>query len=428
MPSAGPFPKSFDGPFVGPSRARSRQGIAFSTAAAEGRLKLQKCAACSHVCYPAREICPNCWSLDLAWTDVPEGGELIAESTLRTSFNSYFQQRMPWRIGSIKLDAGPVVLAHVHADVSSSVPATVRGAHVGNASANARVRVIARTDKSGQGVLFALPEQETPNMMEDRQLRTLTCDPKGRRVLITDGRSATGQAMVQALVTAGASQVFAGFAAGAMPQPGEDQLNSLPVVQAVPLDLADTLSVAELAGEIGGAVDILINTATFFRPGDAMDLRDTVSAREEMEINYFGLRRLVQAFGPAMRLRGADKADGACAWVNLFSVYALCNWSAYGSSSASQAAAYSLSQNLRADLAGSGVKVINVLFGPLDDAWNQSLPPPKVSASQVAAAVVDALQQGIENVTLGPVAEDLVQRFRQDPMALERELISRSAA
>jgi hypothetical protein len=42
--------------------------------------------------------------------------------------------------------------------------------------------------------------------------------------------------------------------------------------------------------------------------------------------------------------------------------------------------------------------------------------------------VVDALQQGIENVTLGPVAEDLVQRFRQDPMVLERELISRSAA
>jgi NAD(P)-dependent dehydrogenase (short-subunit alcohol dehydrogenase family) len=351
--------------------------------------------------------------MDLIWTDVPEGGELIAESTLRTSFNSYFQQRMPWRIGSIKLDAGPVVLAHVHGDVPTT--------------AHARVRMIARTDKSGQGVLFALPEQETRNMMNDRQLRTLTCDPKSRRVLITDGRSATGQAMAQALVAAGASQIYAGFAGGAMPQPGEDQLKSLTGVRAVPLDLADARSVAELANEIGGAVDILINTAMFFRPGDAMDLRDTVSAQEEMEINYFGLLRLVQAFGPAMRLRGADKADGACAWVNLFSVYALCNWSAYGSSSASQAAAYSLSQNLRADLAGSGVKVINVLSGPLDDAWNQSLPPPKVSPSQVAAAVVDALQQGIENVTLGAVAEDIVQRFREDPMVLERELISRSA-
>ena len=421
--SARPFPKGFVGAFEGPSRARSRQGIAFSTAAAEGRFKLQKCAACSQVCYPAREICPTCWSLDLVWSDIPAGGELIAESTLRTSFNSYFQQRMPWRIGSIKLDAGPVVLAHVHGDVPTTVPGTVSG----SASAPARVRMIARTDTSGQGVLFALPEKETPNMMDDRQLRTLTCDPKSRRVLITDGRSATGQAMVKALVIAGASQVFAGFAAGAKPQPGEDQLQTLPGVKQVPLDLCDARSVAQLAGEMGDTVDILINTATFFRPGNAMDYQDTVSAQEEMEINYFGLLRLVQAFGPAMRSRGADGAGGACAWVNLFSVYALSNWSACGSSSASQAAAYSLSQNLRADLTGSGVKVINVLSGPLDDAWNQSLLPPKVSPAQLASAVVDALQQGIENVTLGPVAEDIVQRFREDPMLLERELISRSA-
>ena len=403
-----------------PSRARSRQGIAFSTAAAEGRFKLQKCAACSQVCYPAREICPKCWSLELVWTDMPEGGELIAESTLRTSFNSYFQQRLPWRIGSIKLDAGPVVLAHVHGDVPAAV--------AGFASAPARVRMIARTDKSGQGVLFALPEQETPNMMDDRQLRTLTCDPKSRRVLLTDGRSATGQAMLKALVTAGALQVFAGFTAGAKPQPGEDQLRTLPGVKQVPLDLCDALSVAELAGEIGDTVDILINTATFFRPGDVLDQQGTATAQEEMEINYFGLLRLIQAFAPAMRLRGSGEADGACAWVNLFSVYALSSRSAYGTSSASQAAAYSLSQNLRADLAGSGIKVINVLSGPLDDAWNQSLPPPKVSPAQLASAVVDALQQGIENVTLGPVAEDIVQRFREDPMVLERELISRSSA
>jgi hypothetical protein len=36
--------------------------------------------------------------------------------------------------------------------------------------------------------------------------------------------------------------------------------------------------------------------------------------------------------------------------------------------------------------------------------------------------VVEALQQGIENVALGPVAEDIVNRFREDPMVLEREL------
>ena len=38
---------------------------------------------------------------------VPDGGELISENdACRTSVNTYFRERMPWRIGTIKLDAG----------------------------------------------------------------------------------------------------------------------------------------------------------------------------------------------------------------------------------------------------------------------------------------------------------------------------------
>ena len=123
-----------------------------------------------------------------------------------------------------------------------------------------------------------------------------------------------------------------------------------------------------------------------------------------------------------MRSRGADRDNSACAWVNLLSVYALSNWPVYGTTSASQAAALSLSQSLRGDFSGSGVKVINVLFGPLEESWRQPLPPPKVTPQRLADTVINALQEGIENVTLGPVAEDVVRRYRQDPFALEREL------
>ena len=41
-------------------------------------------------------------------------------------------------------------------------------------------------------------------MADDRQLREMTCDPKFRKVLVTDGKTAVGQALVKALVTAGA--------------------------------------------------------------------------------------------------------------------------------------------------------------------------------------------------------------------------------
>ena len=306
----------------------------------------------------------------------------------------------------MKLDAGPSVLAHVHGDVEEY----------------ARVHVIARTDKSGQGVLMAVPEQETPNMADDRQLRTLTCDPKYRRVLVTDGRTELGQAMAKAMADAGASIIFVGIAEDWRPYPGTEELKAIPGVEIMPLDITDTISVRELAGEIGGKTDILVNTAEYIRPGSTMERDGIVTARDEMEINYFGLMRLIQAFGPGMKFRGADGDNSACAWVNLLSVYALSNWSTFGTTSASQAAAYSLSQCLRAEMAGSGIKVVNVLFGPLEESWRQPLPPPKVTPARLAHTVVQALQEGIENVTLGPVAEDVVRRYREDPMVLEREL------
>jgi NAD(P)-dependent dehydrogenase (short-subunit alcohol dehydrogenase family)/uncharacterized OB-fold protein len=389
-----------------PPYLRSRKAIAFSVAAAEGRLAMQVCGQCHQASYPAREICPKCWSMDLCWEEIADGAHLLAETTLRASINTYFRERMPWRIGTVQLDAGPTALVHLHGDIESG----------------GRVKMIARTDKSGQGVLFALPEKETPNMADDRQLRELTCDPKHRRVLITDGRSELGRSMAKALADAGAAKIFVGIAENWRRYEGQDELLQISGVELKPLDITDTISVDELAGDIGGKTDILINTAEYARPGQTMQRDGILTARDEMETNYFGLMRLIQAFGPGMRARGADGDNSACAWVNLRSVYALSNWPAYGTASASEAAAHSLAQCLRAELVGSGVKVINVLHGPLDDAWQQPLPPPKVTPDQLAGSVVRALQQGIETVALGPVAEDIVQRWKDDPMLLEREL------
>lgn len=389
-----------------PPYARSRKGIAFSATAAEGRLKLQQCAQCSHVTYPPRDVCPKCWSVELDWVDISDGGTLVTETTLHTSTNTYFRERMPWRIGTLQLDAGPSVLAHIHGGVEK----------------HARVRVIARTDKSGQGVLMALPEKEAPHMQDDQQLRALTCDPKSRQVLITDGRTELGQSVARAVADAGASSILVGIDEEVGPFPGRKELNAIPGVEIMRLAVTDTDSVRELASVIGGKTDILINTAEYGFPGGAMEHDDVVTAREEMEVNYFGLLRLIQAFGPAMRNRGTDAENNACAWVNLLSVYALSNWAAFGTTSASQAAAYSLSQCLRAEMAGSGIKVVNVLFGPLDDSLRQSIPPPKVTPESLARSVVESLQQGIESVALGPVAEDVMRRYREDPMVLEREL------
>ena len=160
-------------------------------------------------------------------------------------------------------------------------------------------------------------------MADDRQLREMTCDPKFRKVLITDAKTALGQTLVEAVVAAGADLVWAGYAEPWKKPPGFDRLSKLPQVSLVPLDLTNSRAVKDLAGEIGGRVDILINTADHHR-NFGIAARDGIEvARAEMDTNYFGLLRLAQEFAPAMRARGADGQSSAVAWVNLLSVFAL---------------------------------------------------------------------------------------------------------
>ena len=123
-----------------------------------------------------------------------------------------------------------------------------------------------------------------------------------------------------------------------------------------------------------------------------------------------------------LEYRTADGATGATAWVNLLSIYALANFPPHGTYSASKAAAHSLAQCLRAEMRPAGIRVVNVFPGPIDDEWNQNLPPPKLAPAALASAIVKALQQGIEDVYPGDIAQEWLERWRENPKVLEREL------
>jgi NAD(P)-dependent dehydrogenase (short-subunit alcohol dehydrogenase family)/uncharacterized OB-fold protein len=389
-----------------PPLVRSRVGLGLTAAAAVGRFELQVCADCGAVQYPPREACVACLSARLRWQLQDGVGELISETVLRHGQEVYFRERAPWRLGLVRLDVGVSVVAYVHE---------------GCAAAPARVQVTAALDKAGQAVLVALPQKDT-NMADDPKLRDLTCDPRFRKALVTDGKSAVGQAMVKALVAAGADIVWVGHAEPWKQLPGFAELAALPQVSLVKLDVTDSRSVKEIAGEIGGRVDILINTCDHHRSFGIAQRYGLDVARAEMDVNYLGLLRLAQEFAPAMRARAADGAANAVAWVNLLSVFALANFPPHGTYSASMAAAHSLSLCLRAEMRPAGIRVINVFPGPLEDEWHQTIPPPKLAPPALAAAIVRALQGSVEDVYPGDVAQEWLERMRDDPKVLEREL------
>jgi NAD(P)-dependent dehydrogenase (short-subunit alcohol dehydrogenase family)/uncharacterized OB-fold protein len=389
-----------------PQGARSRTAHGLTAAAAEGRFALQMCADCGFTLYPPRDACPRCLSARVPFRDAPAGGTVLAETTIRTSTDVYFRERTPWRIGTVVLDCGPTFVCHLHGDVGEGD----------------RVQMTLRLDKSGNAVAIAMPAGATVHQEDDVQLRELTCDPKFRRVLITDGRNASGQAMARAMAAAGASIIFVGIADPWKPFSGEAALRDIPGVEIVSIDITDSRSVADVAGEIAHRVDILVNTAEHPRIGGIMHRHGLNIAREEMDTRYFGLLRVAQHFGPTMRARGADGVNAASAFVNLLSVHALVNWPLYGAFSAAEAACLSAAQALRAELRDGGVKVLNVFAGPLDTEWFQSVPPPKLSPEALAAATVDALRKGIEDAYVGDVARDIRARMDVEPKAVEREL------
>lgn len=394
-----------------PPGARSRAALRMTAAVAEGRFELQACHDCGQVQYPPRDACANCLSVRLTWKPVSGRGELLADTLLHHSNELYYRARTPLRLGLVRLPEGVTLLAHLHGDCPQ--------AKAGEATP---VRLRAHLDKAGQAALIALPATDTPNMADDRMLREMTSDPKLRKVLVTDGKSATGQALVKALVEAGADIVWAGAAEPWKQPPGFDAIAKLPNVTVVPLDLTDARSVEELAGSIGGKVDILISNADMHRSHGIGDRRGIETARAEMDIACFGLLRLAQSFGPALRARAADSAVPSTAWVNILSIYALSALPGQATFSASKAAAFSLSQTLRAEMRSAGIRVVNVFPGPIDDEWTQTVPPPKLAPAALAKAVVRALKDGVEDIYPGDVAQDLFAKWQESAKVLEREM------
>jgi NAD(P)-dependent dehydrogenase (short-subunit alcohol dehydrogenase family)/uncharacterized OB-fold protein len=390
-----------------PPAGRSRVALGMLRGPARGGLELQSCADCGAVQYPPREMCGACLSDHLVWRPHDGAGELLVETTLRHAMELHFRERLPWRSGLVRLDGGPTVVAHVHADVPP---------------APARVTLTAALDRSGQAVLVAVPPGAPPDLAADPRLAEMTCDPKGRKALVTDAKSETGQAMVRALVDAGAEIVWAGVAAPWITMPGFDAVAALPQVTVVPLDVTDGRSVDTLAAEIGHKVDLIVNTADHHRTHGLFGERGVETAAQEMEVNYTGLLRLARAFGPVMRARAMDGPKGAAAWVNLLSVFALSGWPAQATWAASKAAAHALTLTMRAELQPAGVRVVGVYPGPVDEPWNQQVLPPKLSPAALASAVVAALRGTVEEVYPGDVAQDWLARLRSDPKALEREM------
>jgi short-subunit dehydrogenase len=90
--------------------------------------------------------------------------------------------------------------------------------------------------------------------------------------------------------------------------------------------------------------------------------------------------------------------------------------------SISKAAAFSLSQSLRALLAGRGVSVHAVLAGPVDTDMSRGLEIPKSSPQSVARGIFDGLENDEEEIFPDPMSDSMAESWRGGAVkAMERE-------
>ena len=157
-----------------------------------------------------------------------------------------------------------------------------------------------------------------------------------RSILVTGANRGIGQALVEEALKRGADRVYAG---ARRPFIHRDR-RVTPLI----LDVTDAAQI-HAAVERVGALDILVNNA-----GVALydDLTDRAVLEQSLAVNLYGPWAVSQAFLPLLsRSRGAI--------VNNVSLMALAPLALTPSYAISKAAAFNLSQSLRALLAARGV-------------------------------------------------------------------------
>jgi NAD(P)-dependent dehydrogenase (short-subunit alcohol dehydrogenase family) len=229
--------------------------------------------------------------------------------------------------------------------------------------------------------------------------------------LITGANRGIGRALVEALLDGGARRIYA---AARNPESlagvtGLDQKRVFPVKA----DVTDRAAIAALP-KVAADVTLLVNNAGILDFGDILDTPlDTID--RQFATNFYGQLLMARSFAPVI------ERNGGGAIVNLLTVVALASMPGIAAYNAAKAAAWSMTQSLRASLAPRGIAVHSVFPGPVDTEMAAAIPIAKTAANEVASAIVAGIKAGEEDIFPDPMAAKTYSAWRGDHKAVEKQ-------
>src|SRR5258705_10981844 len=224
-----------------------------------------------------------------------------------------------------------------------------------------------------------------------------------RAVLVTGANRGIGQALVEEALRRGAKRVYAG------PRHPFSHLDGR--VTPLMLDVTNVSQIQRAVDEVD-TLDVLINNAGIAIYDDLSNL-DVIE--QHLAVNFLGLLKVTNALLPLLK-----RSKGAI--VNNLSLAGLAPLPVIPAYSISKAAAFNMTQSLRALLASQGVSVHAVVLGPIDTDMNRGFEIPKASPASAAVGIFDGLEKGEEEIFPDPASQSIAEGWRTGvTKALERQ-------
>lgn len=212
---------------------------------------------------------------------------------------------------------------------------------------------------------------------------------KNTVALVTGANRGLGKEIAEALSKAGVKKVYGG---------ARDPLavKSAGVIP-VKLDVTHQDEIEAAARSLGD-VNLVINNAGIYRAYEVLGTNEGDPVRDTFEANVFGVLDVSRAFAPVLLKNGG----GAIA--NVLSVL---SWVAFPGTlvySASKAAAWMVTEGLRAELGPQGVQVTGIHAGYIDTDMMAQVDVPKNDPQVVAQKILAGLARGDQEILIDDIS------------------------